>query len=99
MKIRHAGSIALVGWYLMQPPLSLSSSHQAGFDLSKPLSEWDTFGGAFDTEAECDKEIDGMNRRAAGWAREHHTLLVLTHAQCIASDDPRLKGNPSIKGN
>ena len=98
MNCRHAAALALVGWYLMSPPLSLSSSRQISLDLSKPLSEWYPLEG-YDTEADCNKEIDAMNKRAVSMAREYHHMLELSHAQCVATDDPRLKGNPSLIGN
>ncbi len=91
MNPRHAAALALVGWYLMAPPFSRSSSGEIGSDLSRPLSEWIPFSSVYDTEADCDKEIDAMNQRAARWAREHHAMLNVIHAQCIATDDPRLK--------
>lgn len=90
MNLRHAAALALVGWCLMIPPLSRSSSGEIGSDFSRPLSEWFPVG-VYDTEADCDKEINAMNQRAASMAREHRTMLSLSHAQCIASDDPRLK--------
>ena len=94
MNIRHAAALALVGWYLMAPPLSWSSNRKMiGSDFSRPLSEWLPLD-VYDTEADCDKEIDAMNQRAASMACEHHTMLTISHAQCVASDDPRLKGNP-----
>jgi hypothetical protein len=91
MKPRHAAALALVGWYLMVPPLSRSSNRQKiGSDFSRPLSEWLSVS-VYDSEADCNKEIDAMNQRAASMAREHHTMLNISHAQCIATDDPRLK--------
>ena len=60
MNLRHAAALALVGWYLMTPPLSWSSDRKViGSDLSRPLSQW-LPGLVFDTEAECNKEIDAM---------------------------------------
>jgi hypothetical protein len=91
MKLRHAAVLALVGWYLMTPPLSWSSDRtKIGSDLSRPLSEWDSYS-TYDTEADCNKEIDAWNRRAVSYARDHHTTLNISHARCVASDDPRLK--------
>jgi hypothetical protein len=92
MKLRHAAALALVGWYLMLPPFSLSPSRKIVADLRKPLSQWVSFGN-YDTAVDCNKEIDAMDQRAINWAREHGTKLDLAHAQCIATDDPRLKGN------
>jgi hypothetical protein len=88
MKPRRAAALAL--WYLMLPPFSLSSSHEVGHDLSRPLLEWVPLE-SYDTAADCNKEIDAMNKRTATWARDHHTMLDMSHAQCVATDDPRLQ--------
>jgi hypothetical protein len=98
MKPHHAAALALVGWYLMSPPISRSSSRQISLDFSKPLSEWVPLE-SYETPVDYNKEIDAMNKRAVSMAREHHRMLELSHAQCVATDDPRLKGNPFLKGN
>ena len=91
MNPRHAASVALVGWYLMMPPVSRGSSGKLPSDLSRPLSEWAPVED-FDTEADCIKEIDRMHQVDVDWARSHHRyMLDLSQPQCIASDDPRLK--------
>jgi hypothetical protein len=90
MKHRHAAVLALVVWYLLMSPVSRSSSGKLGSDLSRPLSEWSPVGD-YDTEADCNKEIDRMHQVDVSWARSHHALLDLSHPQCIASDDARLK--------
>jgi hypothetical protein len=91
MSFRHAAALALVGWYLLMPPVSRSSSGKLASDLSRPLSEWDRIG-VFDSEPSCNKEIDRMHQVDVDWARSHHVMMLdLSHPQCVATDDPRLK--------
>jgi len=49
MLIRHAAALALVGWYLMVPPL-----FKQGINSNAPLSDWDQ-KGAFDTADKCEE--------------------------------------------
>ena len=44
MNLRHAAALALVGWYLMVPPLS---------NPSAPLSKWNLYR-SYDTARECE---------------------------------------------
>jgi len=37
VKPRHAAALALVGWYLMAPPIRPGG----GVDLKAPMSQWD----------------------------------------------------------
>ncbi len=79
------------GWYLMVPPLS---------EPQAPLSHWAIYL-SFDTAEPCERE----RARVAEWdAKNKDAGIHLTHharsgdlqyegtlAQCVASDDPRLK--------
>src|ERR1019366_1831005 len=47
MTIRHAAALALVGWYLMIPPLDSTGTHR-----TPPISLWATLK-VFDTAVEC----------------------------------------------
>jgi hypothetical protein len=54
MKPRHAAALALVVWYLMQPPLPHLSAHPTTPRIGAgPFSGW-TIVKAFPTEKECD---------------------------------------------
>ena len=57
MKPRPAAALALVGWYLMAPPIrwGMLSSGQEGFKLasSLPLSAWNHVG-SFDSAQQCE---------------------------------------------
>jgi len=97
---RHAAALALVGWYLMQPPLDSGDRP----DAKAPLSQWQE-SGAFDNAAECNKErfdtikmYEKMLADAQQSKASHDSVdmlqrasLAFWKAQCIASDDPRLK--------
>ncbi len=78
-KLRHAAALALVGWYLMVPPI------QNGKAVDVPISEWSHLD-SFDSAREC---------RDAGYRyqdRQKAENKPLPGAwECIASDDPRLK--------
>ena len=90
--------ILAVGWYVMAPPLiGPSAMNDLRVDVKAQLSEW-TSNGSFDTASECREALaeqtrDLKNRAAAatGTAKNNLRLLALM-SQCIATDDPRLKG-------
>jgi hypothetical protein len=87
MKPRQAAALALVGWYLMVPPVGsfkaiVTSSGDVTIQWtirdhasSPPLTTW-SISKSFDTAAECEAQ------------RMNHIQSV---AICVATDDPRLK--------
>ncbi|MGH7924909.1 MAG: hypothetical protein ACREQH_10010 [Candidatus Binatus sp.] len=79
MKVCHAAAFALVGWYLMLPPALPHDPDKV--DESAPLSQWDLMQ-KFDSESQCAAE----RTRMIGLG--NHLGRV---AQCVASDDRRLK--------
>ena len=85
MNSRHAAALALVGWYLILPPLEV---HQ--LDEKAPISLWDKVG-TYDTETACKEQAALLRLRHAKVTdpllKKHFALGL-----CIASDDPRLKG-------
>jgi len=93
MNLRHAAALALVGWYLMVPPLD--SANMTQVNAGALLSEWHSMK-SYSSKKDCEKERD--EKRAAG-ARGLHSpsqtkrvmATALSSAQCVASDDPRLK--------
>jgi hypothetical protein len=117
MNIRHAAALALVGWYLMLPPVGYDSK-LARFvtggwndDGSPNLSRWEQ-AGSFDTASDCQSAVTLLNpegtaqlktdRAAPKLAdimkRRHSELVAILEIQkqnalCVATDDPRLKGN------
>lgn len=83
MNPRHAAALALVGWYLMAPPMS----HHA-IDANAPLSQWAVIG-SYDTANECMNwlfELGHQDPKDPPWTTER-----ISHARCISTDDPRLK--------
>ncbi len=119
MKFRHAAALALVGWYLMVPPMAHEENWQPGGPpTTAPLSEWFIWK-PFDTADACEKAEDALFWRAsknngtdyhrwlAGRASSDDLLdewsstysdntalnAALRQSRCIATDDPRLKGN------
>jgi len=100
MKLRHAAALALVGWYLMLPPTA-----KGKLNLRAPLSEWE-MGIPYDQADQCLAAIREIANGPRPFvpvdadAKERQRLHELdqrieriAHAQCIATDDPRLKGN------
>ena len=85
MKIGHAVTLALVAWYLLLPPLEVHRLNQKA-----PLSLWDNVG-TYETAAACKEQAAKLKQQHAKLTdpimKEHFTL-----GQCVASDDPRLKG-------
>ena len=75
MTPRHAAAFALVGWYLMRPPLPHLNTHAVHKDSAAALRGWKK-DRSFPTQKECEA---GRGVAAPPWE------------QCVASDDPRLK--------
>jgi hypothetical protein len=50
MNLRHTAALALVGWYLMMPPVTSDGRIQK----NAPLSRWYIFSN-FETKEECEK--------------------------------------------
>jgi hypothetical protein len=86
MKPRHAAALALVGWYLMIPPRS--AADQKTFDDHAPLASWFVFS-AHDAAHECEgaKFLNHEGHKQRGDPMKG----AWDSAQCIATDDPRLK--------
>ena len=87
MRLRHAAALALVGWYLMIPPKS-GKDASGPYDPKAELNKWFVFG-AYDFAHECEgaKFLD----REAHKSKSDPMNPALESAQCIATDDPRLK--------
>ncbi|HTR26336.1 MAG TPA: hypothetical protein VMI10_20355 [Terriglobales bacterium] len=104
MTLRHAAALALVGWYLIVPPSTrrtvpnpVDPAHpwhvRTPVDETRPLSEWQKIG-QFDSEHDCHR---ALKRLVYEGEEPGHTQAtnprkpVWGTAQCIATDDPRLK--------
>jgi hypothetical protein len=86
MRPHHAVALALVGWYLLAPPL-----YKGEVDEKAPLKEW-TVLQSFGTVTECSQWLSVLLHKAnldpATRTVVKHRLLA---ASCMSSDDPRLK--------
>ncbi len=108
MKLRHAAALVMVGWYLMIPPGHLASApaHHKQHpvlepDPTAPLNGWYPVQ-SFSTELLCHQGLRDLG--APSTAREHFMkphrnpgerqflTRALRSGQCIAADDPRIKG-------
>jgi hypothetical protein len=90
MTTRHVAALSLLSWYfLMVPPL------KSGVDDARaPLSNWTIFS-PYKSRSECAGDRSGWLQASI---EEHNTGRVRAFrlSKCIASDNPRLKGNEDI---
>jgi hypothetical protein len=99
MKLHGAAAVALLGWYLMVPPM------QGGYSPKRaPLSHWGLFE-SFDTARECRNfQDDALKSTKDSLPPDEPKGQLSNNAiakdlmryagmfgKCIASDDPRLK--------
>ena len=93
MKPRHAAVLALVGWYLMLPPTHGGFSH---FYTDEPLSKWcradysETLDGCRQRQRQRIQELVAADQKETPRLKD---AAYWTKGQCVAEDDPRLKGN------
>jgi hypothetical protein len=85
MNLEHAAALALIGWYLM---MLLEPAPGTTPNLSLPLSKWWTLG-SYDTAAQCERVRLTIIDQESPEMRFIGALML----RCIATDDPRLKGN------
>jgi hypothetical protein len=100
MSLRHAAALALVGWYLLSPPIVLEGE-KAKIDGSVPLSQWHRGDRVYETESACEEEnakLRAIAESHKNWigpsgsvAAANDRYVLLTNQRCIATDDPRLK--------
>lgn len=95
---KHLAALAVVGWYLMVPPVHPTSSDLStakGYvDWGAPLSDWETLD-SYDSAQECRAELAHQFDDAVKHVQKGDPLIPFSlpeYAKCIASDDPRLKG-------
>lgn len=107
VKTYHAFAVALVGWYLMVPPLGVDTkveSMRGGVDFGAPLWTW-FLSESFDTAKECEharkeKYVEASREERKIPLSELRTsprlpiLIEDMFNACIASNDPRLKPFP-----
>jgi len=98
MNPRHAAALALVGWYLMAPPVRQPKREPAYVDEHAAYRDWKILHD-FKTADEC----EARRARAKSYAENGNLnvgvvdvdpapwLAQQAEGECIASDDPRLK--------
>jgi len=106
MKPRHAAALALVGWYLMTPPLGPTKcsnvpnaglaaivSCQAKIESQAPLGQWKRVPDSqeFEHKTDCERAISNDCHREVEADGTSSPEGELCIAECIASDDPGLK--------
>jgi hypothetical protein len=86
----NAAALAAVGWYVMIPPWKDSDPRTGLVVTNAPLSEWQMIS-SYDTADACAQGIEEVIELAKHNSVSAHNLASL--AECIAADDPRLKGS------
>src|SRR3979411_2607003 len=98
MKISHAAALALVGWYLLVPPLN--------GNLSTPLFAWVKAKKSFSSLDECNKAksyaVEFVQQPEVGKQfrtpqERQNFWSAVARAQCIASNDPRLTPPSTVR--
>jgi hypothetical protein len=84
MKLRHAAALALMSWYLIDPPAETP-------DPNLPLSEWEIVD-QFNSKAECVRSAEVTH----AWAKKSPDLYSYErnpdrYAKCVSSKDPGIK--------
>ena len=101
MRPRHAAALALVGWYLMLPDVLPHVGSAATipsnrlFDLNASIAKW-TQWEALDSARDCqDERVRLLNKTNSDSLADDDVEWSgrLAFAKCVATDDPRLKGN------
>jgi hypothetical protein len=93
MKLRHAAALALVGWYLLMPPV-VSGGGTIYADRSVPFSKW-TIHGTYDTAQHCEavkaQEVKAAKQKQG--EAQSYAFEASYYSECVETDDPRLKSN------
>ena len=94
--LRHAAALALVGWYLMVPPLPGKERSDLQQDFTPgPVSTWKIIQ-RFDSAVCCEQKLENERRSVLNDPVETSLPALLTmwqNAACIETVDPRLKPN------
>ena len=106
MNLRHAATLALVGWYLMVPPVGRNDDGDIVIGIGRPIHDWFT-SRTYDSAEECRHDAvlqtrGGPQPELTGKVFFYPTKELATgddvavvellnkHSQCVATDDPRL---------
>jgi hypothetical protein len=102
MKLRRPIALALVGWYLMEPPIGprwwcFTPPCIDAIDLNAALGTWEIVQ-SFDTASACEKnksdrfnaDKDEFMLGNASEAEKFVLDIQLVNRECVSSEDPRL---------
>jgi len=84
MKPRHAAALALVGWYLMMPPLYEDEKEPR---IDAPLNEW-KINMSFDDADSCETVLIHLQNNLGS---DRKLAKRKMNSVCVSTDDPRLK--------
>ncbi|MGD0117576.1 MAG: hypothetical protein ABSD30_05905 [Candidatus Binatus sp.] len=87
-KSSHAAAFALVGWFLMIPPIFPNQE----IVPNAPLSQWKTID-TYQTAVGCQTELAKLTALVAGNVTQNPIQKRTLAAQCVSSDDLRLNSN------
>jgi hypothetical protein len=89
MNPRPAAALALIGWYLMAPPM-----HNGAPNYDAPLRSWN-MSKAYDSARDCEADREAAKQACAQVPDVEKPFTgcadTFDRSRCIASDDPRLK--------
>ena len=94
MNFRHAAALALVGWYLIGPPVREPKNDRPYLDEHAAYSEWKiliTFSDQVQCEYNREVHTQSVQDDWAEFGRTNIWAEQLLESDCIATDDPRLK--------
>jgi hypothetical protein len=94
MNPRHAAALALVGWYLIAPPIRSGGPDYNYLDEHAAYPDWKLIC-VLNTEAHCEHLRDFARESVAGYPQlldSDPEMQQYSEAECMASDDPRIKG-------
>jgi hypothetical protein len=85
MKHEFVCILAIVGWYLLYPPVT----YKVDPDSYTSLSKW-VIDGSYGSAADCDEAHRSDVNALQGLAQNSRDFLQTQVGRCIAADDPRL---------
>jgi len=102
MKLGHAAALALVGWYLIGPPMLKAPVANEGentwptqYDYAAPLSQWNRGGTYFSDRVKCEDYKCKSFKELPAIPDPELSIMIeaMERSFCINEDDPRLKPN------
>jgi hypothetical protein len=96
MKLRHAAALALMGWYLIDPPFVRLPNGQYDAKTDAPLSEW-LHVASFDEASLCEAarafRVNAGKEDATKDSQSNDEKVMAAigpYCECVSTDDPRL---------